>query len=75
MWPHVHWPRSCLTIAPHPCPFPLHPQLLLALSMDPAAMEALMEKMFEKMSDKVVCACVCVCLLAWEAIFDPVLFA
>ena len=52
---------------PHPCPFPLHPQLLLVPSMDPAAMEALMENMFEKMSDKVVCACVCMCLLAYEA--------
>ena len=67
MWPHVQWPRSCLTIAADPCPFPLHPQLLPALSMDPAAMEALMTKMFEKKSDKVVCACLCVCLLAYEA--------
>ena len=67
MWPHVQWPRSCLPIAPHPCPFPLHPRLLLALSMDPTAMKALMTKMFEKMNDKMVCACVCVCLLAYEA--------
>ena len=69
MWRHVQWPHSCLAIAPHPCPFSLHLQLLLVPSMDPAAMEALMEKRFEKMSDKVVCACVCVCLLAYEANF------
>ena len=74
MWPHVQWPRSCLAIGHHTCHFPLHPQLLLALSMDPAAMKALMEKMVEKMRDKVVCACPCMCLLAWEAIFDTVLF-
>ena len=65
MWPHVQWPHSCLTIAPHPCPFPLPPQFLLVPSMDPATMEALIEKMFQKMRDKVVCAwpvCMFVCL-------------
>ena len=63
-----------LPTAPHPCPFPLHPQLLLALSMDPATMEALMERMMEKMTDKVVCACVYVFLLASRAHFLSVFF-
>ena len=65
MWPHVSWPCSCPPTAPHPCPFPLHPQLLLALSMDPVKMEGLMERVMEKMTDKVVRTCVCVfaCLL------------
>ena len=72
-------PSSCVTVAPHPCPFPLHPQFLLALSMDPTATEAFMEKMMEKMTDKVVCACVCgcvcVCLLAYESYLLSVVFA
>ena len=67
MWPHVQWPHLCLTTALHPCLFPLHPQLLLALFMDPATMEALMERMMENMTHKGkvhVCVCVCVCVFA-----------
>ena len=74
MWSHVQWPRSCLPTAPHPCPFPLHPQLLQALSVDPTTMEAMMEKMMEKMTNKVVCAWVCVFLLAFGVHFVSVLF-
>ena len=72
MWPHVRWPRSFLPTALHPCPFPLHPQLLYPVSMDSATMEALMERMIEKRTDKVLCACVSVFLLASRPHFLPV---
>ena len=60
MWPHAQWSHSFPPTTPHPCPIPLHPQLLLALSVDPATREAFMEMILEKVTNKLEYACVCV---------------
>ena len=75
--PHVAPCTMATLMSTHNSPtmsLPSEPQLLSALSMDPATMEVMMEKMMEKMTNKVVWACVCVFLLASRAHFVSVCF-